>query len=305
MKKVLLYWNHICVLHNEEKKYLERVKNALVEKGIDLEVKYFGLGYSEHMCEYLAKDDCIKPDIIISSDLEVFEYKKIFSSLGELHNAENWKKTKPALESLKRSETMLPFVAIPLVYYTTDKSDCENKTLEDMSKKKSFSFGGINNSAGKTLTKLAWEKYGKQACTNFLDNSIIGDMPIIAFQNVRMKKATTALVPTLYALRADNENTFMVTPTEGTVLIPSYFCARKSIDEATARIICDAVLSLELCDTYTNNGDLLICFDDYSCDVTKPYYQKFTAISQNFIDKLDDEQYYDLYTSKIKTAHKF
>ena len=26
MKKVLLYWNHICILHNYEKMFLEEVK---------------------------------------------------------------------------------------------------------------------------------------------------------------------------------------------------------------------------------------------------------------------------------------
>lgn len=60
------------------------------------------------------------------------------------------------------------------------------------------------------------------------------DMPIGAFQAVRQKQAATALVPSLYALRADGQETFLQIPEEGPVLIPSYFCARTSIPQSIA-----------------------------------------------------------------------
>ena len=52
MKKVSLYWNHICILHNYEKMFLEEVKQALLPYDIELNVTYFGMGYPEHMSEY-------------------------------------------------------------------------------------------------------------------------------------------------------------------------------------------------------------------------------------------------------------
>ncbi len=58
MKKVLLYWNHICILHNYEKMFLEEVKQALLPYDIELNVTYFGMGYPEHMSEYLYKKEC-------------------------------------------------------------------------------------------------------------------------------------------------------------------------------------------------------------------------------------------------------
>ncbi len=79
MTSILLYWNHICVLHRQEKAFLEDLAQRLRGDGIRLEVRYFGLGYPEHMSEYLARPDAILPDLIVSADLEVFEDLRPFS----------------------------------------------------------------------------------------------------------------------------------------------------------------------------------------------------------------------------------
>ena len=55
MTSILLYWNHICVLHRQEKAFLEDLAQRLRGDGIRLEVRYFGLGYPERMSEYLAR----------------------------------------------------------------------------------------------------------------------------------------------------------------------------------------------------------------------------------------------------------
>ena len=44
MTNVLLYWNHICVLHNQEKAFLSRLAESLKAEEIALTVRYFGLG---------------------------------------------------------------------------------------------------------------------------------------------------------------------------------------------------------------------------------------------------------------------
>ena len=71
MTSILLYWNHICVLHRQEKAFLEDLAQRLRGDGIRLEVRYLGLGYPERMSEYLARPDAILPDLIVSADLEV------------------------------------------------------------------------------------------------------------------------------------------------------------------------------------------------------------------------------------------
>ncbi len=300
MRKIVLYWNHICILFNQEKRFLTEIKEELLKHNIDLDIHYFGLGNEYHMAEYLNKEDAQLPDIIVTADLEVVEHKRIFNKLGALHEVENWIKLKDnkAIQSIKRKSTLLPFVAIPLVCYTTDK-EIENKSITELSKEDLFSFGGINNSAGKTITKAVWQLYGKQSASNLLNNSIISDMPIGSYQAVRLNNANSALVPSIYALRADNINNFMVELKEGKLLLPSFIVARKTIEEVDAKIIVEKICSEAICKFYAENGDLIICPDYY---IKEHKVDKFTVLSQDFIDQLDDDEFYNLYTSKIATA---
>lgn len=304
MKKVILYWNHICVLHNQEKKQLELVKKNLEKKGILLEVKFFGLGYESHMCEYLLREDCVLPDIIVSADLEVFELNSIYNSLGKLHDCESWLplKENDMVQSLRRKSTLLPFLAIPLVCYTRDLSHCENKTILEVTSEKGFCFGGINNSAAKTISKLTWEKYGKTACEDLLDKSEIYDMPIAAFQSVRMEQNKTALVPSLYALRQDGKSTFMTTLNEGAFFLPSYFAACESISEETAKIVMNEIISQEFCEFYATNGNLLVCPEIETSLKVEDKLNRAAAVSQNFLNELDNKEFYKVYTDKIPTA---
>lgn len=91
MRHILLYWNHICVLHRQEKTFLDALAQRLLSDEIQLEVRYFGLGYPEHMSEYLARPDAILPDLIVSADLEVFEDTDIFCKLNHsLYPVRSW-----------------------------------------------------------------------------------------------------------------------------------------------------------------------------------------------------------------------
>lgn len=171
MTRVLLYWNHICVLHNGEKQFLEQLTEKLLEMEIRLDVQYFGLGYPEHMSNYLVRPDAQLPDIIVSADLEVFEDHRIFDKLcNNLYPIAEWFPVLggKALEAVKRSSDLLPFTAIPLVYYTRDPQYCEGTALADFA---SLSFGGINNSAGKTIVKSVWSRWGKDTAEKFLSRS--------------------------------------------------------------------------------------------------------------------------------------
>ena len=258
MTSVLLYWNHICVLHRQEKAFLEGLAQRLRKDDIQLEVRYFGLGYPEHMSEYLARPDAVLPDLIVSADLEVFEDPLIFSKLQpELYPSADWVplRQSPMLNAVQRGHCLLPFVSIPLVYYTREPEACAKTALPDWH---GLSFGGINNSAVKTVVKAVWEQWGQTAAAQLLETSLVTDMPIGAFQAVRQGQADTALVPSLYALRADGRETFLRVPREGPVLIPSYFCARTSVPEWAARRVAESILSRELCDFYAANGDLIV-----------------------------------------------
>lgn len=153
MRHILLYWNHICVLHRQEKTFLDALAQRLLSDEIQLEVRYFGLGYPEHMSEYLARPDAILPDLIVSADLEVFEDTDIFCKLNHsLYPVRSWipLQSGPMLDAVERGSFLLPFLSIPLVYYTREPEICRRTALTDWN---GLAFGGINNSAVKTVVK--------------------------------------------------------------------------------------------------------------------------------------------------------
>lgn len=297
MTHILLYWNHICVLHKQEKVFLENLADRLKEEGIELEVQYFGLGYPEHMSGYLAKEEAVLPDIIVSADLEVFEDSRIFGkfenelyparSFIELHNS-------PALQAISQDSRLLPFVSIPLVYYTRDLSCCEGKAMNQIS---NVAFGGINNSAGKTLVKAVWSRYGRDEVLTFLKQSHVSDMPIQAFKQVCQGLEKVSLVPSLYALRADGKHTFLCRPKEGPMLIPSFFCARKSIPEEAARRVAEGILCRELCEFYETNGNLILY---PACSKGTNWHEnEYLTPLPGWYDEVSPQDFYKLYGSEI------
>ena len=310
MISISLYWNHICVLHRQEKAFLEKLTERLIPEGIRLSVRYFGLGYPMHMSEYLAQPDAELPDLIVSADLEVFEDRRIFSRFSSsLFPVADWLplRQSDALDAAMRDEHLLPFASIPLVYYTREPAFPETATLPETAggfdpSFFSLAFGGINNSAGKTIIKAIWEQYGKETAAAFLRSCLIADMPIGAYQSVRTGKARTALVPSLYAMRADGREAFLRLPSEGPLLVSSYFCARASVPEAAARRVAEALICPELCDFYADSGDLILhpaCCIKHSRREAPHYFMP----TSGFLRSLDPEEFYALYTKYIPSAH--
>lgn len=304
MTHVLLYWNHICVLHNQEKKHLAQVQETLRQQGIDLEIRFFGLGYESHMCEYLAQADAQMPHMIVTADLEVVEQDTLLEKLGALHPCKQWLalKDKPIIQAMGRKDILLPFVAIPLVCYTRDVSHCQGKTLADMANEPGFAFGGINNSAGKTIAKLAWQTYGQETAAALLEQSAVYDMPIGAFQSVRMGQNTTALVPSLYALRQDGATTFMTTLAEGTCLLPSYFACAQSLPQTVGQRVMEAIICPELCDFYAQQGNLIIAPAMETTTTIEDTITDYTIVTQGFLDTLHHDDFYKIYTQALPTA---
>lgn len=300
MTSLLLYWNHICVLHNQEKLFLGTLTERLKEEGIALTIRYFGLGYPEHLSEYLKRGDAVLPDMLVSADLEVFEDRRIFSKLEkDLYQVEEWIPLRQgaALDVVKRGKKLLPFLAIPLVYYSSHDDCCGGRSICEMP---GLTFGGIHNSAGKTLVKAVWSRYGKKAAQRLLARNTAADMPIGAFQKVRLGQEKTALVPSLYALRADGKNKFWQEPKEGPMLIPSFLCARQTVPEEVARKVAEGILCEELCSFYENNGNLLLypaCAKGNGWDMEQAYF----VPDSNWYEEVTPEEFYEVYTciSKI------
>ncbi|MDO4800365.1 MAG: hypothetical protein Q4A52_07630 [Bacillota bacterium] len=298
--KALLYWNHICVLHKQEKEHLMALQSRLKEEGIDLTVRYFGLGYPEHMSDYLARPDAELPDLIVSADLEVFEDPRIFGKFSEsLIPLTDRIELRPslALDAVWRGDMLLPFVAIPLVYYTRTPQALEGKALSDLD----LAIGGINNSAGKSITKTLWCREGKAAAREFLQRCEVSDMPIGAFQSVRLGQHHSALVPSIYALRADEKQTFLRVPKEGPLLIPSYLCARNTLPiEVTDRIL-RGIIDPSLCNFYASGGDLIV-YPQHHSPNSKQMSDRYQLPSADWLETLDPVEFYSLYCARLATA---
>lgn len=301
MTPILLYWNHICVLHNYEKAFLAQLTERLRQQNIALDIRFFGLGYPEHMSEYLARPDAVLPDAIVSADLEVFEDSRIFGRFSDtLYPASGWVPLRQttALKAVSRHPALLPFVSIPLVYYTSNPAACAEKGICDID---GLAFGGINNSAGKTLVKAVWSHRGKDETRRLLETSSVSDMPIGAFQQVRVGQRETALIPSLYALRADGLSTFLQMPKEGPLLVSSYFCARRSVSEQAARALAEAILCPELCTFYAQNGDLILhpaCIDHPSRQTADRYF----VPTPDWYKQVLPQEFYALYGGVLPTA---
>lgn len=316
-KTVTLFWNHICILHNKEKQHMEQVRRALREHHINLEIRYFGMGYPEHMAEYLARQDAELPDLIVSADLEVFECAPIFAKLGCGHACASWlplRNQEPTRVAMRRHD-LLPVVAIPLVLYGKKNhpaheagADCPaNMAQSDipaLADTMRLALGGIDNSAGKTIAKILIERYGEAAARRVLSAAEVCPMPISAFQAVRGGAADIALVPSLYAMRADNVSTYQYLPSEGPWLLPSYFWASTRMDEALARTVAGAIFDAELMDFYRTSGNLIGCIDRGRAQSTYEHVKPCAALSQSFIESFAPERFYDLYCSAIPQAKR-
>lgn len=65
----------------------------------------------------------------------------------------------PMLDAVERGPFLLPFLSIPLVYYTRDPESCACTALPDWN---GLALGGINNPAVKTVVKAVWERWGSR-----------------------------------------------------------------------------------------------------------------------------------------------
>ena len=152
------------------------------------------------------------------------------------------------LDAVQRGPCLLPFVSIPLVYYTREPEACAKTCSAGLAR------AGLSGASTiprqKRWSRPCGSGGARRPPPSSWGTSLVTDMPIGAFQAVRQGQANTALVPSLYALRADGRETFLRVPHEGPVLIPSYLCARASAPEWAARRVAERILSRELCDFY-------------------------------------------------------
>jgi hypothetical protein len=301
---VLVYWNNICVLNKQELKLLDGSRERLAAKGVRLDVRQFGFGYPEHMNEHLRREGSVLPDVFVSADLEVYEDHRVYRRFAEdLYPVRSWcaLKDDPRLAVLDRGPHLLPYVVIPLVLYTGSPDSYAGKSLVRIVEEGlPLYFGGVNNSAGKTVTKLVWDLCGKEAARAFLRRSTVGSIPVAAFQTARRDPAAAALVPTVYALTADEEQRFALCPTDGAVAVPSYIAVRRSLPEDVARAVVEEFMSSGFCEMFVKRGRLITTREDSPRDAWVAEHCRTLLLPRpQFFEQVNPEEFYALYASCV------
>lgn len=304
---ILLCWNNICVLNRREVTILEDIRLRLLSQGIELEIKQFGLGYPQHLSDYLRNPANQKPDLLVSADLEVFEDSRVFGQLrDELYPLAEWRDLKEdALSTpLRRGRQLLPYLAIPLVLYTWQPGLYRDKSLAQIVREGlPLHFGGINNSAGKSVAKWAWSHLGRKETEELLTRSTVFEIPQQAFKHVTKTHDGAALVPTVYTGIADNKSDFSLVPTDGALVVPSYIAARTTVPEPVVQAVLDELLAPAVLDFYVSSGTL-IC--PLAGAPTHPRVEREIARIQlpdpDWLARTSPEEFYGLYLSMVPGA---
>lgn len=307
MTDISVYWNNICVLHRQELAYLETCVKTLRHEGINLRVESFGLGYPMHMSDYLRKPDAMLPDIIVSADLEVFEDHRVFSKLeSDLLPLRGWYgvKSTEGVPAVERGDYLLPFLVIPLVFFTPDMNRDTDLSLEEVAKQGlPVAFGGINNSAAKSVVKTVWNRYGLDAARSLFRQAAVTGMPVQAFQLAKTKAKPLALVPSLFAVNTTEGKAFC--PSDGAVAVPSYICVRNTVSEDNAKKVLDLLFSKEFLTFFVEKGNLISPLAGSPIQRwMERHGSKLQITSRKWLKDTRPEEFYRFYCEMIPSADR-
>lgn len=307
MTKIVMYWNNICVLHRRELSHLAHCKEVLARQDIDLQVTCFGLGYPRHMSDYLRDPDPILPDIIVSADLEVFKDRRIFRHMEtDLLPIRQWYDTKSdeGVPTVDRGEKLLPYLIIPLVFYSHDTSCDVSASLEQVAAEgREIAFGGINNSAAKSVVKTVWSRYGRDMASTLFRRAVVTGMPVQSFQLAKTDAVPLALVPSLFAVNTTEGIAFC--PNDGAVAVPSYICVRNSIGRETASKVLDLLFEPAFLRFFVEQGNLISALKG---SPPQPWMErrgsKLQITTPKWLDETHPQDFYRFYCEHIPAADR-
>lgn len=296
MKKIRLYWNNICVLNKGEKLYLDLIREDLIKKGIDLEITYFGLGYPYHLSTYLKRDDAVLPDIMVSTDLEVFEdpvlKRKLSSCYLKIKDVFSIKDD-VCFKAIDKGSFLLPYLVIPIILYSEE--EIKRVSLEEIVRDcHPITFGGINNSAAKTVIKLVMKLFGKDGVSSFLKNADVTNMPIEAFNKVRKGKGKMALIPSLFSLTSERGDINNLE--DGIIALPSYISVLNTLKMEDAKLVIDELNKDEFLNFFKDRGHLIVMKNGFE---KEKVFENDTLVllfpDTGFIDSLKEGEFVSYY----------
>lgn len=275
----VLYWNNICLISKMEEEYINK---QLENSNININVEYFGLGRKESLLSHFQNNNKILADFIVTTDTDVIQDSR-FKSIYE------------------NFEDITKFITIPLVIiynenslYNLNPPTSYADLLKDEYKYK-YAFGGENNSAGKSLVKSIWYKYGYDNAKKIVDNGNSNKMPAQAFQKVMTGEFPIAIVPTIFALRNGNRNIKMVWPQDGAIPIHSYVAIKKDVANEQKQFFKNKIISSDLQKELVEKAAIVADDKNISLpNLNVKFNGNFIEPDDIFLSNLDHEQIYAL-----------
>ncbi|MCH4889082.1 ABC transporter substrate-binding protein [Acidaminobacter sp. JC074] len=282
MQKLL--WNNVCLLTRLEEAYIDETLPTI-------DTSYFGLGRPLNLKKYLQNNDTWQ--VLVSTDTEIFHdpcvLKKQLITLKKPSLAMNFN------NAIDQHTFFKPFIAIPLVIViNTKKTHLRPKSFKELCSsqyKDLVTYGGPDNSAGKSLLKAIWSMYGMDDVKSFINNSFAASMPAAAFKLATSGDYPIAIVPTIFSNRAGINDIIQVVPQEGAIAIPSFYAVHQSCDIETETYIYDQLIANE------RFHELLVSRGSISSPLIKDSQCPLYYPPKSFFDSLD----YDKFETLLKS----
>lgn len=298
MVKLKVFWSHICVLAKGEDDMLASWGETLAEKGIELEVTHFGLGRGGRMADHIRQTHDI-PDIIVSSDLEVFEDRRIWSEVGpHLADAGNLYPLKPSAGPFMRSLKTIPYLAIPLAFHSNTIS-CGVSVERIAREGQPIAFGGIDNSAARTVVKTVWSRWGKEAAESLFKKAVVTPMPIGAYSLSKSGAVPLSVSPLLFPISGGLGNVFAAE--EGVLAVPTYCALSEKADKGAAAEFFRSLASDATTGFYSSRGRLF-CLAEGSPDEPWMEGKDFLLPDWDWLRSYDPAEFDTFYRTMIPSA---
>ena len=92
-----------------------------------------------------------------------------------------------------------------------------------------------------------------------MEKAVLTNMPIQALQQVSLGRCHRAIVPSIYAQRADDQTLFKAYPIDGAIALPSYIAVNRSVTQEEGQLLLEHLLQPQFCNYFVQKADILCC----------------------------------------------
>lgn len=266
-----IYWSNVCILKKIEKDKLSSwARQWQAERGLDVNVNFFGLGEESYINERIASElqkGDLAANVVISTDINIFQNKDLL--LGQLDQFQTLKGQLPLRSELAQKEIAHPSgcfqpcaVALIIMIYNnkllkeTEKPASWAATLEPAWQGKVV-FGGAELPAGQGFLRGMWYLYGDKGLEQCVKNYQLVSSPAAVLQAVSKGEFVAGVVPLAFTGGRGLEDVTEIWPQEGALSVPSYVAIHKDAPGGAVGFVKETLFSDEIQQLYSQNALLV------------------------------------------------